>query len=163
MLQPDLYQQWGSRINICRCLLLQRGQVKTTILYSLWSMRQGRQQQRHQHSLPHFRCNRDVPVMPDPTEAPGPDNTTPCPGWLFFAFPKFVNPDDKCIIFQSVWNATVVVIWRMGILKLVPWVEMCPSVTVGFMMPKTDKFNSWKNFKRKLKILQKTKKLHITF
>jgi hypothetical protein len=27
------------------------------------------------------KCNRDVPVMPDPTEAPGPgpDNTTPCP------------------------------------------------------------------------------------
>merc|ERR1712037_829605 len=50
VLQPDLYQQWGSRINICRCLLLQRGQVQP-----------GRA--------------RDA----DPTEAPGPDNTTPCP------------------------------------------------------------------------------------
>merc|ERR1712192_173841 len=28
------------------------------------------------------KCNKDVPVMPDPdvpTDAPGPDNTTPCP------------------------------------------------------------------------------------
>ena len=33
------------------------------------------------------RCNKDVPVMPDPdvpTDGPGPDNTTPCPGFCLF-------------------------------------------------------------------------------
>ena len=37
----------------------------------------------------YFRCNKDVPVMPDPdvpTDGPGPDNTTPCPGWPFVCF-----------------------------------------------------------------------------
>ena len=102
VLQPDLHQQWGSRINICRRLLLQWGQVKTTILTVC--------DKDNNNYIPYFRCN--VPAMPDPTEAPGPDNTTSCPGLPFFAFSRFVNPDEKYIILQSVWNDTIVLIWR---------------------------------------------------